>query len=234
MALLDSSQIDKLQQARIGALGFTAVGTSTVVTSTITTALTNAGDNNATPPLQVFTTSTVGVVTTGSDNLVLIISNTTKKPLADASGNEVYGRLTEAAGVYTLTYYSLISGTETAYTFASTAIDFFFCYQFDFTRMPRNAGVSLTARIVQNDPSGSTGSLIKTEKLTVTATNTLSGLTAAPTTSTSIQLLVNGKVENPFGGGSAAFSVSSQTVTWSATNAKYAILTTFDVVAIYW
>lgn len=236
MALFDRSQIDSLQYARIGALNITASGSSTVVTTPITTVLSTAGDGGVAVPLQVFTTSTVGLVTTGADNVVLIGLNATKKPTADGSGNEVYGRLTEASGVYTVSYFTLVAGTETAYSFgSSTAIDIYFVYQFDLARMPRNAGVSVNARLIQNDPSGiGSGSIIKFEKLTVTALNTLSALTIAPTSGTTIQLIVNGKNENPFGGGSAAFSVSGTAVTWSATNAKYALQTTFDVIAFYW
>jgi hypothetical protein len=39
----------------------------------------------------------------------------------DGSGNVVYGRLTEAAGVWTLSFYSLVVGTETSYSFASAS-----------------------------------------------------------------------------------------------------------------
>jgi len=237
MALYDRSQIDSLQYARIGALNVSVTGSSTVVTTPITTVLSTAGDGGVSVPLQVFTTTAVGVVTTGVDNLALIALNATKKPTADASGNEVYGRLTEAAGVYTLSFFTLVAGTETAYSFgSSTAIDFYFVYQFDLARMPRNAGVSVNARLIQNDPtaSGGGGSINKYEKLTVTALNTLSALTIAPTSGTTIQLIVNGKNENAFGGGSAAFGVSGTTITWSATNALYSLKTTFDVAAFYW
>jgi hypothetical protein len=39
----------------------------------------------------------------------------------DGSGNVVYARVTEAVGVWTLSYYSLIAGVETAYNFAVAA-----------------------------------------------------------------------------------------------------------------
>lgn len=240
MALFDRSQIDSLQYARIGGLNLSATGGSTVVTTPITTVLSTAGDNGASAvsvPLQVATTSTPGVVIAASDNIVLIAANATKRPVADVSNNEVYGRLTEAAGVYTLTYFSLINGTETAYSFGSaTAIDFYFVYQFDLARMPRNSGISINARLIQQDPSGvgGSGSVNKEERLTVTALNTLSALTIAPTNGTSIRLFVNGKMESPRGGASASFSVSGTTITWSAANARYNMQTTFEVDAFYW
>jgi len=46
----------------------------------------------------------------------------------DGSGNVVYGRVTEAVGVWTLTYYVDIAGTETPYSFGS-AVDIDWYYQ---------------------------------------------------------------------------------------------------------
>lgn len=235
MTLLDKSQIDSLQFARIGALNLSATGGSTVVTSALTTVLATSGDGGVSVPLQPSTNSTVGLVTTGTDNVALIAATATKRPIADSNNNEVYAKLTEASGVYTLSYFSLVAGTETAFSFPSaTNIDFYFVYQFDAARMPRNAGVSLNSRIIQQDPGAASSSLIKFEKLTVTALNAVSALTIAPSSATSIRLEVNGKTENPFGGASAAFSVSGTAVTWSAVNAQYPLRTTFDVVAFYW
>ena len=39
--------------------------------------------------------------------------------IVNGSGDEVYGRLTESSGTWTLTYYVNLSGTETAYSFGS-------------------------------------------------------------------------------------------------------------------
>ena len=44
----------------------------------------------------------------------------------DGSGNLVYGRLTESTGVWTLSYYVNLSGTETAYTFSSSDVRWYF------------------------------------------------------------------------------------------------------------
>lgn len=52
----------------------------------------------------------------------------------DSFGNLVYGRITFSAGVWTLSFYVLISGTETAYSFAS-ATDIGFYYQEIFNQL---------------------------------------------------------------------------------------------------
>lgn len=59
-----------------------------------------------------------GVVVTAPYNKV-VLKNSAGDSFEDGSGNTVYARLTEAAGVWTLTFYVDISGTETAYSFVS-------------------------------------------------------------------------------------------------------------------
>lgn len=64
----------------------------------------------------------LGVVVTTTYNRVVIRQATgvdTGDKFEDAFGNEVYGRVTWLAGVWTLSYYVDLSGTETAYSFAS-------------------------------------------------------------------------------------------------------------------
>lgn len=64
-----------------------------------------------------------GAVTTVPHNLVLLrqASGTSAgQAFSDTNGNTVYGRLTKSGAVWTLSYYSLVSGTETAYSFASS------------------------------------------------------------------------------------------------------------------
>lgn len=55
----------------------------------------------------------------------------------DGTGNKVYGRLTESSGVWTLSFFSDISGTETSYSFASsTLVKWFYQKLFDETDRP--------------------------------------------------------------------------------------------------
>lgn len=65
------------------------------------------------------------VVTPGLNKTFIFDSNGDK--IEDGSGNEVYGRLTYLTGVWTLSYYSLVVGVETPYSFASpTDLQWFF------------------------------------------------------------------------------------------------------------
>jgi hypothetical protein len=167
---------------------------------------------------------------------VEIYNATSKDKILAANGEEVYGRLTEATGAYTLSYYTLDNtGAEAAYTFgAATNIDFEFIYRFDFARFPTDGVIGVSARNISNDPSGSGGSLYR-EQLTVTATNTLSNVTKTPINANVFTLAINGVTYDTFGGGAARVSVnlSTKAVTWSSSNAGFSIDTTDRVIAEY-
>ena len=237
MTLFSPKQIKKTLAALIRISAFSASGTSTVVTTPLTSALATAGDGSVSVPLQVSASNGLGVATTGTSNRIEIYDATSKQKIASA-GNEVYGRLTEATGIYTLSYYTLpLSGVETAYTFAaSTPIDFEFVYRFDFSRFPVDGIVGITTRNVSQDAAGAGGGLVQTvfsEQLTVTAINTTSNLTKNPVNATTLWLEVNGQVIDSFGGGSAQFTVATKIVTWSAVNAGFPLETTDRVIARY-
>ncbi len=231
MALIQSKQISKLQIAPVRVSGFTGVGASTVITSAVTTALSTAGDGGVSVPLQITTSTAIGVVTTGTNNRVEIYNATTKDKIKSTNGDEVYGRITESAGVYTLTYYTLVNGVETAYTLASTSIDFEFNYKFDFYRFPSDAVIGITSRNVSQDVR-STATLY-TELLTATAQNTLPNLTKLPNVTYNVTLIVNNSTYTTLGGGSADFTVTTKTIAWSAANAGFNIETTDRIIAQY-
>lgn len=88
------------------------------------------GTEDVSTPLASKTASTgqtvLGVVSTSPFNRV-IIRNTSGAAFTDLSGNEVYARLTNSGSTWTLTFYSLVSGTETAYIFlTSTTMDWYY------------------------------------------------------------------------------------------------------------
>jgi hypothetical protein len=62
-----------------------------------------------------------GVVVNTPYNRVIIRNSVNQDQYVDGAGNEVYGRLTNSGSTWTLSYYSLIVGVETAYTFASSS-----------------------------------------------------------------------------------------------------------------
>jgi hypothetical protein len=223
--LLQSKQIEKFQIAKMGVSAFSAAGTDDVVTTEITTA---AGVDGV--PVQVGSATTEGFITTGANNKAWVLDATTKTTIDDGLGNEVYGRLTEAAGVYTLSYYSIQSGTETAVTLSATTIDFFVSYNYSFKNLPNDALIRVNSVVVGEDPSGAGGRPIRNEKITVTALNTLANLAKTPIDNT-VALYVNGKAEAE--GASEAFTRVGKVLTWDATDAEYDLETTDDVVAHY-
>lgn len=92
-----------------------AVGSSTDVTSLLLLAVPST------------TSTTKGVVVNNPFNYVFIF-NLDGDAIVDGTGNIVYGRLTESAGVWTLSYYSYVLGVETSYSFA-VAEDLRWSYQ---------------------------------------------------------------------------------------------------------
>lgn len=232
MSTIPAKQIIKVLSTYVRVGGFSANGGSNDVTSAITTALSTAGDGGVSVPLQPSASNGLGVITTGANNRVEIYAATSKDKFLATNGEEVYGRLTEAGGVYTLTYYTLANtGVETAYTFAaSTPIDFEFGYRFDFYRYPSDGAIGLKARNISDDPSAGGGSPYR-EKLAVTAQNTIADLAKTPLSSSLIELLVNGISYDSFS--VAAFTLTGKALTWSATNAGFNIETTDRVIASY-
>lgn len=236
MSTVPAKQIIKIQSAFVRVGGFTANGSSNTATTAITTALSTAGAASTSVPLQPSVSEGLGVITTGSNNRVELYDATTKDKIQAANGEEVYGRLTEASGVYTLSYYTLPNtGVETAYTFSgATSIDFEFPYRFDFARFPTDGAIAIRARNISDDPSSSTGQAYA-EQLTVTATNTLSVLTKTPVATSTFQLRVNGVDYDTLGSSAARVSVNLTTkaVSWSAANAGFNLETTDRVIARY-
>ncbi|MBD2492480.1 hypothetical protein [Aulosira sp. FACHB-615] len=225
---IKAKQIEKLIDAPITIQNVSVTGSSATVTTPITSALSSAGQGGASVPVQVATSTAIGIVTGSTP--IPIRSNTTKEVLTDASGNEIYGKLSSSTGVYTLSFFSLIDGTETSYTFASSqSIDFDFIYRFDFYRLPANFAI---ARNVYTDPLGGAvgGAALFTEVLTVTALNTINDLTKTPSTNNNVHLIVNGVIVSAI---ASHFSISGKAITWSANNAGFNLETTDTVVALY-
>lgn len=223
--LLQAKQIEKFTYGRMGVINFAATGIDDVVTTQITSAA-----SSDSVPVQVGSSTAEGFITTGSDNKALIFDTTTKQAIDDGLGNEVYARLTEAAGVYTLSYYSIQGGTETSVDIGTVSIDFFVNYSYSFKNLPVNVLTRVNSVLVGEDPANQSGRTIRNEKVTVTGTNTLANLAYTPIAN-SVALYVNGKAETE--GVSEAFTRSGKVLTWSAANAEYTLETTDDVTAHY-
>ena len=235
MPLTKRKQIDATLDGYIRISSLAVTGLSTNITTALATALSTAGRSGVSVPAQVSSSSeSVGVVTS---KRVEVFDNATKLKLSDgpADGNdEVYGKITESAGVYTLSYFTNEAGTETAFSFpsASTVI-IEFPYRYDFARLPTDFAISLTQRNGSDDSSVSSGSNIHTEILPVTGINAIASLAKTPDTNSNVLLIVNQLAYDSLGGGSAYFSLLGKAVTWLTVNAGFSVEVGDRVVASY-
>lgn len=226
--LIQPKQINKLLIAPVYISGWVlpaATTTFALASAALTTGLAGA-------PLQVSSsvpTDLRGLVVTGL-NIVQVWTTATKSRVFSAT-NEVYARLTFAAGVYTAAFFTNVAGTETAFTFATgTTVDLVFPYQYDFATLPVDALMVVPERYV--DPSqGGSGFA---EVLAVTAVNTLAAISQPPNLSKPMALFVNGiQVDALTAGGGAGFTVAGTAVTWVPLVVGYALATTDRVVITY-
>lgn len=235
MSLLQSKQINKPIAGPIVVSSFTANGGSSTVTTPLTTALNTAGNGGTSVPLQDSASGSIGVLVTSGSNKVKIFNNATGDPIASASGEEVYAKLTSAAGVYTLTYFTNENGTETAYSFGSnTSIDFVFNYVYSFEKLPVDVFLRVPQKYVQDDPSSTSPGTLVREQLTVTATNTVSNLTSTPKSAQLVILTVNGATL--YSKSNLHFTVTGQAISFSGGQLVaigYSIETTDTVFAEY-
>jgi len=233
MAQTAIQQLTGLFDFFVGLSGLTVSGTSTVITTALTTAANTAGRNGTQVPVQVFTSTTRGFITTGTNQCTLW-NATTRERVKDASGNVAFARLTQAAGVYTATYFTMVGAVETAFTFPSTSIDLFVPYRFEFGALPIDYAIRFSQRYLSEDAApGGGGTPVNTfsEILTVTALNTVSNLTKTPIAANLVRFSINEAIADALAGGN--FSVSGLVCTYSEANAGYPLLTTYRVTAFY-
>lgn len=152
-------------------------GTSTNVTGTMGGEVASAGSTSE------------GVVVTAPQNKVVLrqASGTDiGDEFKDADGNVVYGRLTFAAGVWTLSYYVLIGAVETAYNF-TVAADIRWYRQKLFNPMTNAPVYSELAEIPSDNPTADV----------VTATATIQGKVSTPVaTATDVAAATSGGTAN--------------------------------------
>jgi hypothetical protein len=230
MARFQAKQIKKYIAAPIRVNNLTVVGSTFNITSSITSILTTAGFNGGSVTLSPSSSElTTGVIVSGTNNRVEIYKSSTKLKM-EGPGGEIYGRITYDSSVYTLSFYTLVSGLETSYNLPSNAIDFEFNYRYEFKDLPTDALIGIVTRNVNQDLPSS-GTLV-TESLTVSGINLVSDLSSAPDTSSNIALIVNGQEFNNLTA-SSAFSVVGTAVTWIPLNAGFDLEITDKVIARY-
>ncbi len=202
-----------------------AAATTFDATAALTTAVATMGRNSSAVTLQVATNvDTAGFVTSG----IVQVSDANTKPIADSNNNEVYARLTFATGVYTLSFYSLVSGTETAYSMAANAVfNVVLGYRYPLHQLPPTSTRSPLSVRVSQDPSGSVS---KREIVNVTGVNTLANLANTPTAN--LVLHVNGQVIDV---GTATAKVSpgvsftGQVITWKSKPVDFNTATAYAI-----
>lgn len=232
MSFTKAKQINKLLAGYVRITGFSASGTDDDITADITSILATAGFEGSPVPVQPSTdVKTQGVVVVGNNRAEIYDNNTQEK--IDFSSNEIYGRITESSGTYTISYFFLDNGSETIHDFTSpTAIDIEFPYRFQLGSLPTDVFIGLTTRNVHQDIEGGGGGRTVAELLTVSATNVVSDLGFAPDPINNVTLFINGKEETQVGP-TPPFTTSGKQINWSSANAGYDLETTDRVVARY-
>lgn len=228
-------QIERIFTGYVNLLTLSTNGTTVNATTSIGTALTTAGfGGGSVANVRSTSESTVGLIVSPTErNKVQVFLTSNKKPVFYA-GEKVYGRLTYSASVYTISLYYDLAGVETAYnTGGAVNLDYILSYRFAFKDIPADMFMS----VLQKYPYWEFNDSIKQgktveEKLTISAPNTVSGLTYVPTVGTKVTLYINGKAELNTGA-SPAFTTSGTVITWNATNAEYALATTDVAFARY-
>jgi hypothetical protein len=225
---------DLYLSAAVQVMGLSVSGNSANISAAIGTALSTAGDGGTSVPAQALGGSNkVGVIVATPHNRCEIADNTTGEKFASATDGEVYGRLTAAGAVYTLSFYTIEAGVETAYSFAAaTSIKIEFNYRFHVAKLPADALIATRSRNIADDPAVTGDGQKYTEALTVTALNVVSDLAKTPTDPDDVTLTVEGLVYKPVGS-SPDFSIVDKTITWNAANAGFDLETTDEVIADY-
>lgn len=205
-----------------------AAGTSQTVTNFFT-GLTSGGND-----------TTAGVIASTPHNKVYLREAGTGHQIVDAvNGASVFARLTESSGAWTLSYFSLVNGTEVAFDFTDhplvgSNINFRWCEVCQAANYKATSIVYAGEGIDEYDASGSSAAAHQhiNDPITIT-TNGQTALTLAntPKDVTDVVLIINTATYNQ----PESFTVTGTTLTWTATAASggFDLETTDKVVAQY-
>jgi hypothetical protein len=189
---------------------------STVVTTSLNAALSTLGVASQAATMAAGA-NVPGVFAAPPQNFVSIYG-TNRKPVLTSTGRIVYGRLTVAGGVWTLSYFTWDGAAEAAYTFAeATSIDIVYSLFTHAADRPSGWEVLVTEYDLSSHSSGGNG--LNRVALNTTAQSTIADMADNAPTGNAL-LVVNGvqydsNRTNPF------FTVSGKSVTWSFSNAGF-------------
>jgi hypothetical protein len=228
---IKSKQVWKViaSELQIANYSFTA-GTTSDITTAVTSLLGTAGLGGVGVTVKVSANDNdTGMVVGGQVDVL----DTNNDPIASpTSGNEIYGRITEASGVYTLSLYEKVAGVETAYTAPATfSTNFSIYYAFDFKDLPRDAFTNVSSKKIQDDLKAKAG--LYSETLTVTALNAVSSTTKSVSDTAKVFVYVNGQ-SHYSGASTPSFTITNAgVITRSTTNAGFDLETDDTVEVMY-
>lgn len=143
------------------------------------------------------TDSVVGVYTTPPQNKVYLRNRQTGKAFQDSNGQQVIGRLTESTGVWTLSFFVISAGSETAYNFTGSTdvgatFDMRWCESIQLKDALPTAVVDYAEGIDEIDPSSPLIHQHQVDYFTATAAQVNFTSSATPKDATDAALFVNG------------------------------------------
>lgn len=234
MAKIKGKQINQLVgQAHWNTTGIAIPSAASVTVTTAFAGKVSGGSN-----------AVVGVFTTNPNNKVFLRESDTGKAVVSGTGldaKSVFGRLTESSGTWTLSFFHLVAGVETAYDFsvdynagahplAGDNFDFRWCESVQISDSSPSAVVYAGEGIDEFDPSSPTNHNHIQETIAVTSDGqTGFALSQTPKDVADVIMTVNG-VRYEYGVGKD-YSISGSTVTWL--DVDFTMQTTDEVIFSY-
>lgn len=199
-----------------------AAGTTQTVTSFFTGKVSGGSD------------TTTGVIASPPHNKVFLRVAGTGQPIKDVTnGVSVFARLTETSGAWTLSFFTLVNGTETAFDttgheLVGEIINFRYCEVVQYANFKPTSVVYAGEGIDEYDASSVSAHQHIQENLTVSANEqTVFTLSQTPKDDNDVALIINSlRYIN-----GVDFTVSSTTLTWISTD--FSLETTDKVTADY-
>ena len=183
---------------------------STIIVTTAFAGMTNGG-----------TDILAGVYTTAPQNKIYLRNRATGKAFEDSTvtGRQIIARLTYSSTVWTLTFYTIISGSEVIYDFTGNvdvgaSFDFRWCESKQLKDASPTAIVNFGEGIDELEPSSPLLHDHIVDKITATLNQTAFTLSNTPKTATEVALFVNGIRYNY----TTDYTVASTTATWLNTD----------------
>lgn len=182
--------------------------------------------------------TTIGVIASQPHNKIYLRAAGTGQPIKDTThGTSVFARLTETAGAWTLSFFSLVNGTEvpfdtTGHELVGQMINFRYCQMVQYANYKPTSVVYAGEGIDEYDASSISAHQHIVDPITITTNGqTVMTLSQTPKDDNDVELRIN--TASYFAG--KHFTVSGTTLTWTSTSATggFDLETTDDISAVY-